>query len=51
MHPEIVRDAPGTCPLWGMALEPSAALTAEDEESHELRDMRSRGRPRVGQTH
>ena len=22
MHPEIVRDGPGTCPLCGMALEP-----------------------------
>src|SRR5690242_2187600 len=22
MHPEIVRDAPGSCPICGMALEP-----------------------------
>ena len=22
MHPQIVRDAPGTCPICGMALEP-----------------------------
>ena len=22
MHPEIVRDAPGQCPICGMALEP-----------------------------
>jgi Cu+-exporting ATPase len=42
MHPEIVRDAPGTCPICGMALEPRAALTAEEEESQELRDMKRR---------
>src|SRR5262245_13334031 len=24
MHPEIVRDAPGSCPICGMALEPTA---------------------------
>src|SRR5258706_10919127 len=26
MHPEIVRDAPGACPLCGMALEPLIAM-------------------------
>jgi hypothetical protein len=25
MHPEIVRDAPGTCPICGMALDARAA--------------------------
>jgi Cu+-exporting ATPase len=25
MHPEIVRDAPGNCPICGMALEPRTA--------------------------
>jgi Cu+-exporting ATPase len=28
MHPEIVREAPGDCPLCGMALEPVAATTS-----------------------
>ncbi len=41
MHPEIVRDAPGDCPICGMALEP--VMPAEDEgESPELRDFRRR---------
>jgi P-type Cu+ transporter len=41
MHPQIVRDAPGTCPICGMALEPMLP-SLEDEESAELRDMRRR---------
>jgi Cu+-exporting ATPase len=41
MHPEIVRDAPGSCPLCGMALEP-IEIEAAEEESAELRDMRRR---------
>ncbi|HSD10571.1 MAG TPA: heavy metal translocating P-type ATPase, partial [Candidatus Binatia bacterium] len=41
MHPEIVRDAPGSCPICGMALEPTA-VTAEEEESAEFVDMRRR---------
>ena len=43
MHPEIVRDAPGSCPICGMALEPMAPTLA-DEESPELRDMGRRFR-------
>ena len=39
MHPEIVRDAPGACPLCGMALEP---MTPTDEPSHELVDFTRR---------
>lgn len=42
MHPEIVRYVPGTCPICGMALEPRTALSAEAEESPELRDMSRR---------
>ncbi len=44
MHPEIVRDKPGSCPTCGRALEPTAARSADagDEESHELRDMKRR---------
>ena len=41
MHPEIVRDAPGSCPICGMALEPRT-ITAEEAENPELRDMRRR---------
>ncbi len=41
MHPEIVRDAPGSCPICGMALEPRT-LTAREEENPELTDMTRR---------
>jgi Cu+-exporting ATPase len=41
MHPEVVRDEPGSCPICGMALEPlSPSLEAEDDS--ELRDMTRR---------
>ena len=38
MHPQIVRDEPGSCPICGMALEPMMP-TGEDGENPELRDM------------
>ena len=41
MHPAVVRDAPGSCPECGMALEPRAALP-DDGPSPELADMRRR---------
>ena len=41
MHPEIVRDAPGSCPICGMALEPMLPLL-DEEENPELRDLRRR---------
>jgi len=41
MHPEIVRGAPGSCPICGMALEPRT-VTLEGEENLELRDMSRR---------
>src|SRR5215469_12404822 len=41
MHPEIVRDAPGSCPICGMALEPLVP-SLEDDECHELHDMQLR---------
>src|SRR3990172_8876817 len=44
MHPQIVRDAPGTCPICGMALEPRVAPAAQEGESSELRDMKRRSR-------
>jgi P-type Cu+ transporter len=42
MHPEIVRDGPGTCPICGMALEPRTAVS--EEENPELIDMARRFR-------
>jgi P-type Cu+ transporter len=41
MHPEIIRDAPGNCPICGMALEPRT-VSAEEPENPELADMRRR---------
>ena len=41
MHPEIVRDAPGACPICGMALEPRT-VTAEETPNVELIDMTRR---------
>src|SRR5690606_18934694 len=41
MHPEIRRDAPGPCPICGMALEPLTP-TAEEGENVELVDMTRR---------
>ncbi len=41
MHPEIVRDAPGACPLCGMALEPMVASLTEPP-NEELRSMTRR---------
>ncbi|ATC24409.1 MULTISPECIES: copper-translocating P-type ATPase [Caulobacter] len=38
MHPEIRRDAPGACPICGMALEP-VTVTAQSQPNPELRDM------------
>jgi Cu+-exporting ATPase len=39
MHPEIVRDAPGICPICGMALEP---MVPSDQPSEELTDFTRR---------
>ncbi|HEX9836009.1 MAG TPA: HAD-IC family P-type ATPase, partial [Alphaproteobacteria bacterium] len=41
MHPEIVRDAPGDCPICGMALEPMGA-SPEEAANPELADMTRR---------
>ena len=40
MHPEIVRDGPGNCPICGMALEPAGV--PGDEPNPELVDMTRR---------
>ena len=39
MHPQIIRDAPGSCPLCGMALEP---ILPSDAPSEELTDFTRR---------
>ena len=41
MHPQIVRDGPGACPICGMALEPRT-VTLDGLENPELTDMRRR---------
>ncbi len=41
MHPEVVRDVPGPCPLCGMALEP-IAITADAQPDPELAGMSRR---------
>lgn len=41
MHPEIMQDRPGNCPLCGMALEPKV-ISAKEEPNVELVDMSKR---------
>ena len=41
MHPQIVRDAPGNCPICGMALEPIMP-SLDDGENPELIDFKRR---------
>ncbi|HEV7475439.1 MAG TPA: heavy metal translocating P-type ATPase, partial [Pyrinomonadaceae bacterium] len=41
MHPEIVRNAPGSCPICGMALEPRT-VSLEEAENPELVEMSRR---------
>ena len=40
MHPEVVRNQPGDCPICGMALESRSPNINDDD--HELRDMSKR---------
>ncbi len=42
MHPEIVQDGPGDCPLCGMALEPMGIPTGEEGPNPELVDFTRR---------
>ena len=41
MHPEVIRNGPGDCPICGMALEPKT-ITAAEVENPELADMTRR---------
>lgn len=41
MHPEVVQDEPGSCPICGMALEPRV-VTLEEQANPELVDMARR---------
>ena len=40
MHPQVIRDAPGSCPICGMALVPIAGSGEADDS--ELRDLTRR---------
>jgi Cu+-exporting ATPase len=42
MHPEIVRDAPGDCPICGMALAPIASTGGGEADDSELRALTRR---------
>ncbi|MVA96301.1 heavy metal translocating P-type ATPase [Nitratireductor sp. CAU 1489] len=42
MHPEIVREGPGSCPKCGMALEPMGVPTGEEGPNPELVDFTRR---------
>src|SRR5690242_2076972 len=42
MHPDIIRDAPGACPICGMALEPLTPIAGEEPDNPELREMARR---------
>src|SRR5579883_2334238 len=43
MHPEVVRDGPGDCPICGMGLEPMT-VSLDEAENPELTEMRRRFR-------
>lgn len=42
MHPEIVQEGPGTCPICGMALEPMGVPTGNEGPNPELVDFTRR---------
>ncbi len=42
MHPEVVSDTPGDCPICGMALEPMGVPTGEEGPNPELVDFTRR---------
>lgn len=42
MHPQVVRDEPGICPICGMTLERRDVATDQEHDHGELRDMSRR---------
>ena len=42
MHPEVVKEGPGVCPVCGMALEPKVGVGEEEDEGGELAYMSRR---------
>ncbi|BCH22617.1 heavy metal translocating P-type ATPase [Mesorhizobium sp. L-8-3] len=44
MHPEIIRDKPGACPICGMALEPMGVPSGDEGPNPELVDFTRRFR-------
>lgn len=42
MHPEIIRDKPGSCPICGMALEPMGVPSGDEGPNPELVDFTHR---------
>jgi Cu+-exporting ATPase len=42
MHPQVVQQGPGNCPICGMALEPVTPTTGDEGPNHELIDMTHR---------
>ncbi|MER8848834.1 MULTISPECIES: heavy metal translocating P-type ATPase [Mesorhizobium] len=42
MHPQIIRDKPGSCPICGMALEPMGVPTGDEGPNPELVDFTRR---------
>jgi len=42
MHPEVLRNSPGGCPICGMALEPVLPVSGEESDNEELNDMSRR---------
>jgi Cu+-exporting ATPase len=42
MHPEVIKEGPGACPICGMTLELKTAMGEQEEESGELADMSRR---------
>ncbi len=42
MHPDVIEDGPGACPICGMALEPMTPSGDSDEANAELADMGKR---------
>jgi Cu+-exporting ATPase len=42
MHPEVVQESPGDCPICGMALEPMTFSAADEPDDTELRSMTQR---------